>query len=47
MYSWCRHWISNKFNLHSDLPFLPEKMTTKKSNKPPCNSHDKKYYVFK
>ena len=33
-------------NLHSDLPFLSERMKIKKSNKLVCNLHDKKKYIF-
>ena len=33
-------------NLHSDLPFLSERMKIKKSNKLVCNMHDKKKYIF-
>ena len=32
-------------DLHSDLPFLPEKMKIDKGNKLVCNLHDKKDYV--
>ena len=32
-------------NLHSDLPFLSERMRIKKCNKILCNLHDKKEYV--
>ena len=32
-------------NLHSDLPFLSERMKTKKCNKLVCNFYDKKEYV--
>ena len=31
--------------MHSDLPFLPERMKTSKCNKLVCNLHDKKNYV--
>ena len=33
------------FNLHSDLPFLPEKKKIKKCNKLVCNIHNKENYV--
>ena len=33
------------FNLHSDLPFLPERKKIKKCNKLVCNMHDKENYV--
>ena len=32
-------------DLHSDLPFLPEKMKINKCNKLVCNLYDKKNYV--
>ena len=32
-------------NLHSDLPFLSERMKLKKCNKLVCNFYDKKEYV--
>ena len=32
------------FNLHSDLPFLPERKNIEKCNKLVCNVHDKNYY---
>ena len=32
-------------NLHSDLPFLPERMKIKNCNKLVCNLYDKKEYV--
>ena len=32
-------------NLHSDLPFLPERMVINNTKKLVCNSHDKKNYV--
>ena len=35
----------NLFNLHSDLPFLPERQKVKKFNKLVCYFHDKKNYV--
>ena len=35
----------NVFNLHSDLPFLPERNKTKECNKLICNVHDKENYV--
>ena len=34
------------FNLHSDLPFLPEKKKIKKCNKLVCNIHNKENYVL-
>ena len=33
------------FNLHSDLPLLPERNKIKKCNKLACNVHDKENYV--
>ena len=33
------------FNLHSDLPFSPERKKVKKCNKVVCNIHDKENYV--
>ena len=33
-------------NLHSDLPFLSERMKIKKCNKLVCNLFDEKEYVF-
>ena len=35
----------NVFNLHSHLPFLPERNKIKKHNKLVCNVHDKENYV--
>ena len=35
----------NLHNLHSDLPFLPERMKIKKCNKLVCNIQDKEKYV--
>ena len=32
-------------DLHSDLPFLPERMKINKCNKLVCNLYDKKNYV--
>ena len=32
-FSWSRCWISKKFSLHKDLPFLPERMKIEKCNK--------------
>ena len=32
----------NLYDLHSDLPFLPEKMKINKCNKLICNPYDKK-----
>ena len=32
-------------NLHSDLPFLPERLKIEKCNKLVCNVYDKKNYV--
>ena len=35
------------FNLHNDLPFLPERKKTEKCNKLVCNIHDKEnYFVY-
>ena len=33
------------FDLHSDLPFLPERKNIKKCNKVVCNMHDSENYV--
>ena len=38
-------YLKNLHDLHSDLPFLPERMKIKKCNKLVCNLHDKKNYV--
>ena len=38
-------YLKNLFNLHSDLPFLPEGNKIKKCNKLVCNVHDKENYV--
>ena len=35
----------NLYDLHSDLPFLPERMKINKCTKLVCNLHDKKKYV--
>ena len=35
----------NLHNLHSDLPFLPERMKIAMCNKLVCDFHDKKNYV--
>ena len=35
----------NLFNLHCDLPFLPERNKTKKCNKLVCSINDKENYV--
>ena len=35
----------NVHDLHSDLPFLPERMKINKSNKIVCNLYDKNNYV--
>ena len=35
----------NLYNLHSDLPFLPERLKIEKCNKLVCNVYDKKNYV--
>ena len=36
----------NLHDLHSDLPFLPERMKINKSNKLVCNLYDKNNYVI-
>ena len=36
----------NLHDLHSDLPFLPERMKTDKCNKLVCNQYDKKTMLF-
>ena len=33
------------FNLHKDLPFLPERQNTEKCNKIVCDIQDKENYV--
>ena len=33
------------FNIHSDLPFLPERKKIEKCKKLVCNIHDKESYV--
>ena len=35
----------NLHNLHSDLPFFPERLKIEKCNKLVCNAYDKKNYV--
>ena len=35
----------NLFNLHSDLPFLPERKKIEKCKKLVCNIHNKENYV--
>ena len=35
----------NLQDLHSDLPFLPERIKIDKCNKLVCNLYDKKYYA--
>ena len=35
----------NLFNIHSDLPFLPERKKIKKCQKLVCNIHNKANYV--
>ena len=35
----------NSFNLHSDLPFLPERKKIEKFKKLVCNIHNKENYV--
>ena len=35
----------NLYDLHSELPFIPEKMKIDKCNKLVCNLYDKKTYV--
>ena len=35
----------NLFNLHSDLPFLPERKKIEKCNKLVCSIHDKENYI--
>ena len=36
----------NLHDLHSDLPFLPERMKMNKCNKPVCNLHDQITMLF-
>ena len=38
-------YLKNLHDLHSDLPFLPERMKIDKCNKLACNLYDKKNYV--
>ena len=35
----------NLFNIHSDLPFLPERKKIEKCKKLVCNIHDRESYV--
>ena len=37
--------LKNLHDLHSDLPFLPDRMKINKSSKLVCNLHDKNNYV--
>ena len=39
-------YLKNLHDLHSDLPFLPERMRIDKCNKPVCNLYDKKTMLF-
>ena len=39
------HYPKNLHDLHSDLPFLHERMKIDKCNKLMCNRYDKKNYV--
>ena len=34
------------YNIHSNLPFLPDRIKIKKCNKCVCNLYEKKYYVL-
>ena len=38
-------YLKNVFNIHSDLPFLPERKKIEKCKKLVCNIHDKESYV--
>ena len=38
-------YLKNLFNLHKDLPFLPETKKTEKCNKLVCNINDKENYA--
>ena len=38
-------YLKNLFNLHSDLPFLPDRKKFEKYKKLVCNIHDKESYV--
>ena len=38
-------YLKNPYDLHSDLPFLPERMKIKNYNKLVCNLYDKNNYV--
>ena len=38
-------YLKNLYDLHSDLPFLPERMKIKNYNKLVCNLYDKNNYV--
>ena len=41
-----RYWLSKTlFDLHKDLPFLPERKKVNKIEKPICNIEDKEKYV--
>ena len=37
--------LKNLYDLHSDLPFLPERMKINKCSKLVCNLYDEKSYV--
>ena len=39
-------YLENFYELHNDLPFLPERMNTEKVQKLVANLHDKKEYVI-
>ena len=39
-------YLKNLHDLHSDLPFLPERMKVNKCNKLACNLYDKKPILF-
>ena len=39
-------YLKNLHDLHSDLPFLPERMKINKCNKFVCNLYDKKTMLF-
>ena len=38
-------YLKNLYDLHSDVPFLPERMKIKTCNKLVCNLYDKNNYV--
>ena len=51
---WCKHWFTNinvecpkkLFNLHKELPFLPERKKLEKVKKLVCGIEDRKNKLF-